>query len=211
MLRSLPIAPRPELKPPPGVDDHWTGSIGPAVELVMFGDYQCPHCKAVDMVLRELRHRLAVPLRIYWRHFPLAKVHPHSRDAALVAEAGARSGLFWPLHHLLFDRSPDLSREKLLEYAAQTGVDPNQMSNCFSDPLLAARVRDHIKSGVRSGVNKTPTLYFQGLRYNGGNNAAALEDAIVAAAVLATDSSEAAGAQQNMDAVDPPVNGGGLS
>ena len=198
MLRSLPIAPRPELKPPPGMDDHriehHIDSTGPVVDLLMFGDFQCPHCKAVDMVLRGLRRTLAVPLRFYWRHFPLAKVHPHSRDAALAAEAAARSGLFWPLHDLFFDCSPDLSREKLLEYAERIGVDPGHLAGCFSDPLLAARVREHVKSGVRSGVNKTPTLYVHGLRYNGGLSAAALESAIVAAAELAT---------------DPPVNDGG--
>lgn len=191
MPHHLTMAPRPELKPPVGADDHAIGPSDAIVQLVMFGDYQCPHCKAADAAVRRLRDEENVSLRLIWRHFPLAKVHPLARDAAIAAEVAARAGLFWPMHDLLFTQSPKLERENLMEYAKRIGMDKDAFLLSLSDPQLAARVQEHIKSGVRSGVNKTPTLYLQGLRYNGSNDAALLRAAISAAADLAVNPAEA--------------------
>ncbi|NNM85123.1 MAG: thioredoxin domain-containing protein [Phycisphaerales bacterium] len=185
MAHNLPLAPRPALTPPVNDQDHAVGSLHAPVQLVMFGDYECPHCQAAESNAQELLRRHPQIIRFVWRHFPLAKAHPLARHAALAAEIAHANGLFWQMHALLFSRSPQLARDNLTQYAIEIGLDPARFSAALDDPTLSATLQQHIKSGVQSGVNKTPTFYIQGLRFNGAYDIASLEPALLAAADLA--------------------------
>jgi protein-disulfide isomerase len=73
------------LTPPLGPEDHVDGPAGAPLELVMYGDFQCPFCTAAQPILRRVRDRLDGRLRFVFRHFPLPEIHP---DAERAAEAG---------------------------------------------------------------------------------------------------------------------------
>ncbi len=185
MAHNLPLAPRPALTPPINDQDHSLGPIDAPVQLVMFGDYECPHCQAAEANAQGIRRKYPQSIRFVWRHFPLAKVHPRARHAALAAEVAHAKGLFWQMHALLFSRSPQLARDQLTHYAIELGLDPAAFSAALDDPTLSATLQQHMKSGVQSGVNKTPTFYIQGLRFNGTYDIASLEPAVLAAADIA--------------------------
>ena len=83
------------LTPPLGPDDHVDGPPDAPLELVMYGDFQCPFCAAAQPILARVRDRLDGRLRFAFRHFPLEAIHPDAERAAEAAEAAAAQGAFW--------------------------------------------------------------------------------------------------------------------
>src|SRR5207245_2422441 len=81
-----------------------TSSIAPRpVCLLEDGDYAFPDCGPAHPLFREVRRRMGHRLRLVFRNFPLAEMHPHAVKAAETAEAAAIQGKFWEMHDLLFE------------------------------------------------------------------------------------------------------------
>ena len=118
-------------------------------------------------IVRSIHQRLGPQLRFVFRHFPLTQVHPHAEHAAELAEAAATQGLFWPMHDILYANQHALTDEDLIGYAAQLGMDPRSAASALASNAFADRVREDFLSGVRSGVNGTPTFFINGVRHDG--------------------------------------------
>src|SRR5258707_15871881 len=82
--------------------DHVLGPESATVTLVAYGDYECPHCRQLHPVAREMMKRTE-GLRLVYRHFPISKVHPYAVRAAEAAEAAGAQGRFWEMNDLLFE------------------------------------------------------------------------------------------------------------
>ena len=82
-------------------------------------------------------------------------------------EAAARQGRFWELHDALFRHQPPLNRNILLDLAASLGLDMERFKQDLEDPKLRERVEGDLADGRRNGVSATPTLFVDGLRYDG--------------------------------------------
>jgi protein-disulfide isomerase len=121
-------------------------------------------------------------LRFAYRHFPLTQIHPHAQQAAEAAEAAAVQGRFWELHDLLFTHQDRLTLQDLLGYAAALGLDVPRYALELENHVHAPRVREDFLSGVRSGVNGTPTFFVNGVRHNGGYDLESLLGALGASA-----------------------------
>jgi protein-disulfide isomerase len=115
-----------------------------------------------------------------FRHFPLAEVHPHALAAAEAAEAAGAQGGFWAMHDTLFENQDALEPEDLLGYAEGLGL------ALVRDELLthahAAKVQEDVLSGVRSGVDGTPTFFIDEVRFEGSWDADTLTDGLRAVA-----------------------------
>jgi protein-disulfide isomerase len=173
----------PTLMPPVGERDHVIGPRNAPVTLLEYGDYECPYCGAAHPVVKEVRRRLGNSLRFAFRHFPLTRVHPHAEHAAEAAEAAGAQGKFWQMHDLLFEHQAALEDEDLLLYAGALGLDLDRFANELELGLHAARVREDFLSGVRSGVNGTPTFFINGRRHEGASDVQTLLAAIADAAL----------------------------
>jgi NhaA family Na+:H+ antiporter len=157
----------PGLKPPITEQDHTYGDIDAPVTLVEYGDYQCPHCRQVQPIVRDLRERFGDRLRYVFRHFPLTTLHPRAQRAAEAAEAAAAQGRFWEMHNLLYDRQDALDDDHLVHYAAELGLDVERFERELRASVYAERVREDLASGVRSGANGTPSFFINGYLYDG--------------------------------------------
>ena len=155
------------LTPPVGPRDHTLGPADAPVTLVEYGDYECPHCARAAPIVESVRARLGDLLRFAYRDFPLTEIHPHAEDAAEMSEAAATKGQFWPMHDILFERQFALDDEHLVVYAAMLGLDPDWAATALKLHTFAPFVREDFASGVRSGVNGTPTFFINGVRYDG--------------------------------------------
>jgi protein-disulfide isomerase len=152
------------------------------VTLVEYGDYECPYCGQAHYVVTEVENLAGDLLRFVFRNFPLATVHPHAEHAAESAEAAGAQGKFWEMHDTLFEHQHALDDEHLVEYAADIGLDVPRFVRDLSTHRHAARVREDFVSGVRSGVNGTPTFFLNGVRYDGTYDVGSLFTAIQLAA-----------------------------
>jgi protein-disulfide isomerase len=173
----------PTLTPPVSAADHALGPPTAPVTLVEYGDYECPYCGAAHPVVKEIYRQLGDELRFVFRHFPLTRVHPHAERAAEAAEAAGAQGRFWQMHDLLFENQNALEDEDLLVYANAIGLDVRRFVIELENGVYTPKVRADFLSGVRSGVNGTPTFFINGRRHEGGFDLESLLGAIAAAAV----------------------------
>ena len=146
--------------------DHIQGEPNAAVTLVEYGDYECPYCGAAYPIIKEVQARMGATLRFVFRNFPISTSHPHAEQAAEAAEAAASQARFWEMHDLLYENQQRLRDEDLYTYAGQLGLDVESFDKELAEHVHAARVHEDFMSGVRSGVNGTPTFYIGGARYD---------------------------------------------
>ncbi len=142
--------------------DHVAGSEHAGLLLVEYGDYECPSCVEAEPVTRHLTEVFGKRMRFVFRHFPLVEVHPHAELAAEAAEAAAAQGKFWPMHHLLFTRSPHLNLAELTRCAETIELDMLRFNAEMADRIYTQRVQEHRRSGERIGLRGSPTFFLNG-------------------------------------------------
>ena len=162
-------------------DSHSLGADDAKVTVVEFGDFECPACGALHQPLKETKEKYAdQSVRFVYRQFPLAQ-HPNALLAAEASEAAAAQGKFWEYHDLLFENQTALEREDLEQYAEQLTLNMDQFREALDNDTYRERVQQDRSDGNAVGVNSTPTVYINGVRYTGQYSVAALSQAIDAA------------------------------
>jgi protein-disulfide isomerase len=160
-------------------DDHVRGS-GP-VTILVYGDYECPYTRALELVIRQLRTRDETSFRYVYRYFPLREIHPHAEQAAEAAETVASLGgpeAFWRMHDALFADQYHLEREDLVQRAINAGVNERAFRLALQTQQFAGRVERDVQSGSANGVEGTPSIFINGERYPGRRDEESLRKAI---------------------------------
>jgi protein-disulfide isomerase len=145
---------------PPGPGDHLRGPEDAPLAIV-YGDYECPFCAALELRLHEL------PVRVAFRHFPVRSSHPRAEAAAHAAEAAALQGAFWPFHDALFADQGRLEDPHLWHRAERLGLDVARFEADRRSEAVEQRIAADFRGGVRAGVATTPTLFADGERHSG--------------------------------------------
>jgi protein-disulfide isomerase len=158
-------------------DDHVLGDPTAPVTVLEYGDYECPYCAAAAPVLRQLVEESEGRVRLAFRNFPLADVHPFALTAALAAEAADAQGAFWPMHTLLFTKQDRLDDAALRAYGDELGIDGSRLVGEAAQPY-ADKVEADFAAGVEAGVPGTPTLFIDGRLYTGRVEIGALRRAV---------------------------------
>ena len=158
----------PHLTLPVGDRDHSEGSADAPIVLVEYGDYQCPYCGAAYPIVKRLQKDLGRELRFVFRNFPITNAHPQAAWAAETAEAAAAQGKFWEMHDYLYENQGHLGDDAYFaRYEGKLKLDVARIDRELAEHAHARRVEEDFMSGVRSGVNGTPTFFVNGVRYDG--------------------------------------------
>ena len=152
------------LAAPVDAADHVRGGGGR--QLVVYGDFECPYTAEAMRSIGRLVDA-GVAFELVFRHFPLRSIHPHAAAAARASEAAARQDRFWEMNGLLFRNQMRLGSADLRRYAERLGLDLGRFESDVADQATKARVERDVESGERSGVDGTPSLFIDGLRYRG--------------------------------------------
>jgi len=169
---------RAHLTVPVGPRDHTSGAENAPLTLVEYGDFQCPHCRNAFPIVKKVQQQLGARLRFVFRNFPLTQIHPEAEHAAEAAEAAGAQGAFWQMHDRLFERQFALDDDSLVEYAQELGLNADRLRGELDAGTYRAKVRDDFMSGVKSGVNGTPTFFINGERYDGSYDLGSLLEAV---------------------------------
>ncbi|HXN86422.1 MAG TPA: thioredoxin domain-containing protein [Candidatus Binataceae bacterium] len=172
----------PKLVLPVSERDHISGPANAPVTMVEYGDYQCPYCGLANPIVDKIRRELGDRLRFVFRNFPLTEVHPYAEHAAEIAEAAGAHNKFWEMHDMLYAHQDALDDRHLTEYATSLSVPASEVKRALTQHVYADRVREDFMSGVRSGVNGTPTFFINGVRHDGSYERESLLAAIADAA-----------------------------
>jgi protein-disulfide isomerase len=155
------------------VIEHVRGT-GP-VELLEYGDFQCPYCRDAVPSLKRVLGRLDGRVRLVFRHFPVTSRHPRAGELAEAAEAAAAQGRFWEMHDLLFaERDPDP-----VALAERLALDVARFEEELRSGAHAARVAEDRAKGQAAGVTGTPAFFVAGERHRGFYDVEGLVDALV--------------------------------
>jgi len=152
------------LKPPVSERDQQTGNANAPVTLVEYGDYQCSHCAHAHPLLKQLVEEEGGELRFVFRNFPLSQSHPLATLAAQAAEAAGKQQKFWEMHDMIYEKLDGLSRDSFTAFAASLGLDLEKFDADLESDDIAAKVESDFESGIRSGVNGTPSFFINGER-----------------------------------------------
>ena len=172
----------PHLTVPVSGRDHIQGAPDAPVTLVEYGDYQCPFCGRAYPIVKALQKKLGAKLKFVFRNFPLNNIHPCAEDAAETAESAAIEGKFWEMHDMIFENQGELEIDNLLVYAKRLKLNVKRVESELETHAQRRRVKEDFESGIRSGVNGTPTFFVNGVRFDGNWEGSELLEALEAAA-----------------------------
>ena len=141
--------------------DRTTGKPGARIEVVEFGDFQCPICRTMVPVLKRLQADHKDDVRLVWKDFPLDG-HPDARPAAEAARCAADQGKFWEYHDKLFDNQQALGKGRLKDYAKQLKLDPAAFATCLDKATHTKDVNSALLEAAGHGVSATPTVFING-------------------------------------------------
>jgi protein-disulfide isomerase len=155
-------------------------TLGPAdakVTLIEFGDLECPSCRQLDLVLRDLIPKHP-EVRLVFKHFPLTNIHPWAMTAAIATQCAYEQSpaAFWKLHDAIYDAqdliTPSNVWDKLQDLANQQGLSTEAYRACMINPETAETIKTSIEEGQSLSVTATPTTFVNGRRIVGPDQSA---------------------------------------
>ena len=144
--------------PPVGPEDH---ARGEGLEVIVYFDLACPYCAASWLRIREL------PLRLVFRHFPVASKHPRAPALHAAVEAAGLQGRFWEMCDLIYLDQGHIDDPHLWDRVRRLELDLDRFERERRSEAVAERVRRDFKSGIRAGIASTPAAFVAGRRIDG--------------------------------------------
>ncbi len=151
------------------------GNPNGRVTLIEFADYECPHCKRFQPVLRQVLDEFPNDVKLYFKHYPLPQ-HSNARLAAEGAVAAQKQGKFWQYQDKLWEHQDDLSPAEIEKVAKETGLDLAKFRKDLASDAVKAKVSKDHDEGAAIGLQATPTLYIDGREYTDSRDADSLRD-----------------------------------
>ena len=158
------------------------------VEVVVFSDFQCPACAVAAPVLSRLAGNDEISLT--YRYFPLVSIHPNAEAAAEAAHAAAMQDRFWSFHDVLFARQaswadlPPAEAATAFEViAAEVGLDVERWRSDRTSGQVSEAVAGDARDAQELRLSGTPTIFIEGVRYDGPLSDAAILEAVARASL----------------------------
>lgn len=151
------------------------GNPAARLALVEFVDYECPHCKRVQPVMRQALEEFKNDVRLYFKHYPLG-THTNARLAAEGAVAAHKQGKFWPFNDGVWTHSESLTPAKLEQIAKDVGLDVEKWRKDLESTEVRQRVTKDRADGEVLGLTSTPTIYLNGREFTDTRDIESLRD-----------------------------------
>jgi thiol-disulfide isomerase/thioredoxin len=162
----------------PNIDVSTAPSKGAAsgrVSVVEFVDYECPHCKHAQTLMRQLVEEYPKDVKVYFKHFPLSQ-HTNARLAAEAAVAAQKQGKFWAYSDKMWANSESLTPAVIEKSATEIGLNMTRFKADLGSEAAKDRVQQDKALGTELGVNSTPSIYINGRKYTDNLEIVSLKD-----------------------------------
>ena len=130
-----------------------TTCAGRGERLIVYADLGCPHCAAAWPQIA------ARPVRLVFRHFPVASKHPRSPALHAAAEAAGRAGRFFEMVDSLYADRGHVDDPHLWERAEGLGLDLERFEADRRSARSPRGCAGDFESGIRAGVTGTPAVF----------------------------------------------------
>ena len=140
--------------------------------IVEFGDLQCPACKMAHPGLKQAMADFPGQVNFVFRHYPLPQ-HKNAQIAAKAIEAANLQGKVWQMYDKLFENQEEWGEinnpvDKFKEYVVGLGMDGDKFAQDINNSSFQSKISQDIADGTSSGVNSTPTFFFNNELYKKG-------------------------------------------
>ena len=145
-------------------------AMGPAtapVTIVEFSDFECPYCGGLFPTLKQVEKNYEGKIRIVYRQFPLANIHPHAEKAAEASLCALDQQRFWEFHDSMFGNQKELSIADLKQRAIDLKLDTAKFNECLDSGRQVSSIQRDIQEGARAGVTGTPAMFINGRLLSG--------------------------------------------
>jgi len=163
------------------VNEKVKGNPDAPVTILEYSDFECPYCKRfVDDTLPSIEREYISTgkVKFVYNHFPLRSIHYNAQSAAEASECANEQGKFWKYHDILFQNSPRLKENNLLDYATQIGLDTEKFKECLSSGKYESVVEKELREGSKFGVTGTPGFIINGKLITGAQPFSVFKQAI---------------------------------
>ena len=151
------------------------------VTVVVFADFECPHCRAEAPLLRAAVQQFRGQARLIYKHFPLT-MHPRAKQASIATECAHEQGKFWQMHDQVFAHQTALEDGDLEKYARESGLDIPKYQACYASEKFKSTVEKDRADGEKLDIDGTPAVFVNGRSFNpmlfGGTVEGWIDDAL---------------------------------
>ena len=138
----------------------------PALDVVIFSDFQCPFCSRVEPTLKQMEKEYGGKVKFTWKNYPLP-FHNNAEPAAEAAMAAGAQGKFWEMHDKLFANQQQLDRPALEKYAQELGLNMAKFKSDLDASKYKSTIEAETKEGSAVGVSGTPAVFINGRKIAG--------------------------------------------
>lgn len=143
------------------------------ITIYEFLDYHCSYCRVFSHVLRGLAKKY--PVRVKVLHYPIERAcnpfatssHPGSCYAALLGVVAGREGAYRAYHDFAFEDPTALRPANAETIARRVGVPVERLTGALSDTHAIENLFRQIEWARRGGVRATPTIFVNGVGFEG--------------------------------------------
>ena len=141
------------------------GATNPVVTIVEFSDFECPFCKQVQTVLRQIVESYGRKVRLVFKHLPL-EGHRNSLPAARAAYCAAEQDRFWQFHDAVF-AAGNLSPPVFEQIASDLRLGMPKFQECVAAERSRIAVVKDIEAARLLHIESTPSFVVNGKVING--------------------------------------------
>lgn len=151
------------------VSDMRIGMSTAPVVITEFSDFQCPVCGRLYQAIERIRSRYGDrSVVLFYRNYPLVRLHPLARLAALAAECVAKQGRFPSYYQRLFERQDSLHQSDLFTVATEVGIaDTSEFRKCLTSSRAAQELRADSLAAESLNIPGTPLVLINDRMFRG--------------------------------------------
>jgi protein-disulfide isomerase len=155
----------PNIKKVDVADSPAKGPADAPVTILVWSDFQCPHCRLALPMLDGIFEKFSPKVRLVHKFYPLHS-HTTAEPAARAAIAAQNQGRYWEMERLLFAHQDAQQPKDLEDYGKQLQLDIKRFRvDQASDTTGKILARDRADAD-RSGLNGTPFILINGREFD---------------------------------------------
>ena len=140
--------------------DHVWGDKNVPVQLIFYGDFDCPFSAAFYDTLEKVKQDYKDKVKIGFRHFPM-RTHDMALPAALASECAAEQNKFWEMYDKLFTdkKNDNMNIDQFSKDAKEIGLKTDEFEKCIDTEKYKDKIQNQWQEGREANVIGTPGTF----------------------------------------------------